>query len=87
MKNLLAIAFIVTTLCACGGEFKHQDSASTNKALPTEQSAMQTAAAEKKEANNKRAAEATKETTKQDAADTKTDSAIEMVMGVAKSMY
>lgn len=87
MKILLTVAFVVTTLYACGGEFQLQDKAAADKAPITEQRSMKQAAVEKNETNNKQAADTAKETTELTATEIKTDSAIKMVMGVARSMF
>lgn len=87
MKKLLSIVFIVTTLFACGGEFTQQDKVSVDKAPPTEQSAMEHAAVEKTEVENKQTTATDEETTEQTAAEIKSDSAIRMFQGIAKSMY
>ena len=83
MRNLLTVAFILSMLYACGGEFQYQDKASADKAPPTEQSTMAQTAVEEQEANNKQAAE----TTDQTVTEAKTDSAIKMFRGVARSMF
>lgn len=75
MKNLLTVACIVTSLYACGGEFKHQDKISVDNSPPAEQGRMGQAAVERKGGDNKQAAE------------TKTDSAIRMAVGLANSMF
>ncbi len=87
MKKLLTIAFIVTILSACGGELKYQDKASADKAPSTERSAVEHATVEKTEAMDKQTADKDEDTAEPTATESKTNPAIKMIQGLARSMY
>ncbi len=87
MKNILTIAFIVTLLCSCGGELGYQNNASADKASSTEQGTMKNAAVEKTEPKDQQIAETDEASAEQTTAESKSDSAIKMIQGLARSMY
>jgi PBP1b-binding outer membrane lipoprotein LpoB len=83
MKNLLAIVFIATLLYACGGGFTPQDKVSVEKAHPTKQRTLEHTTVEE----NKLPAGTDQETAEQTATESKSDSAIKMMQGLARSMF
>jgi hypothetical protein len=86
MKNLLTIAFIVSFLCACGGEISQHNKAAV-RAPTTKQTTMEYAAVEKESAEDKQVAEADKATAEPASTNSKSGSAIRMMQGLARSMY